>query len=307
MRTLHGWAPAKINLGLRVLERRDDGYHELRTVLQTISLADRLSVGYDRAAAAGVELQCSDAGLSGPENLAARAARELLARGDWPGSVHIHLEKNIRAGGGLGGGSSDAAAVLLALSRLLDPRPAPALLHEVAAGLGSDIPFFLVGGTAVAVGRGEEVYPLPDPPHERCLLLLVPDFGISTPEAYADLSRGRQSGLTPAERRNIISVFCSTTSVSACGDARNATGLLSNDFEAAVFPRFPQLSEWKDRLVKAGALFAMLSGSGSALFGVFAGRRDAALARQRFFEDFRGQALVVREMSRKSYGVLWSA
>jgi 4-diphosphocytidyl-2-C-methyl-D-erythritol kinase len=84
-------------------------------------------------------------------------------------------------------------------------------------------------------------------------------------------------------------------------------GLLSNDFEAAVFPRFPQLSEWKDRLLKAGALLAMLSGSGSALFGVFADRRGAAAARDRFFEDFPGEALVVREMNRKAYGVLWSA
>jgi len=306
MRTLHGWAPAKVNLSLRVLERREDGYHELRTILQTISLADRLSVAYDPAGQ-GVALECSDPSLAGPENLAARAARELLERGKWPGSVRIRLEKRIRPGSGLGGGSSDAAAVLLALGRLLEPRPAASVLHEVAAGLGSDVPFFLVGGAAVGLGRGEEVYPLPDPPRERCLLLLVPSFGISTAEAYGQLSRQRVARLTPAERRHIISVFCSTTSVPACGDARIAMGLLSNDFEAAVFPRFPELSEWKDRLVKAGAALAMLSGSGSALFGVFADRRGAAAARQRFFEDFAGEALVVREMSRKSYGVLWSA
>jgi 4-diphosphocytidyl-2-C-methyl-D-erythritol kinase len=325
MRTLHGWAPAKINLGLRVLERRGDGYHELRTILQTISLADRLSVGYDPAAGAsparagaiagveqvrlGVEpvrLDCSDPALAGPENLAFRAARDLLARGDWRGSVHIRLEKKIPPGSGLGGGSSDAAAVLLALARLLDPPPSAALLHEVAAGLGSDVPFFLLGGAAMAVGRGEEVYPLPDPPCERCLLLLIPRFAVATPEAYSLLGRQRVAGLTPEQRRHIISVFCSATSVSARGEARNAMGLLSNDFEAAVFPRFPQLSEWKDRLVKAGALLAMLSGSGSALFGVFAGRREAAAAR-RLLEGFAGQALVVREMSRKSFGVLWSA
>jgi 4-diphosphocytidyl-2-C-methyl-D-erythritol kinase len=320
MRTLHGWAPAKINLGLRVLERRDDGYHELRTVLQTISLADRLSVGYDHPAGGGgvaragaadaganaVELECSDSALAGPENLAFRAARDLMARGDWPGSVQIRLEKKIPPGSGLGGGSSDAAAVLLALARLLDPPPPAALLHEVAAGLGSDVPFFLLGGAAMAVGRGEEVYPLPDPPRERCLLLLIPSFAISTPEAYRLLRRQRVAGLTPEQRRHIISVFCSATSVSDRGEARNAMGLLSNDFEAAVFPRFPHLSEWKDRLVKAGALLALLSGSGSALFGVFAGRREAAAAR-RLFEGFAGQALVVREMSRKSFGVLWSA
>jgi 4-diphosphocytidyl-2-C-methyl-D-erythritol kinase len=244
--------------------------------------------------------------LAGPEILAARAARELFARGGWRGSVAIRLEKKIRPGSGLGGGSSDAAAVLLALRRLLQPQPAASLLYEVAAGLGSDVPFFLVGGAAVAVGRGEEVYPLPDPGCQRCLLLLIPGFGISTAEAYQQLSQGRE-GLTAAERRHIISVFCSTTSVPAWGDAQEATGLLSNDFEVAVLPRFPQLSEWKDRLVKAGALLAMLSGSGSALFGVFPDRRSAAMARCRFFEDFPGEALIVREMSRKSYGVLWGA
>ena len=162
MRTLHGWAPAKINLGLRVLERRADGFHELRTILQTISLADRLSVGYDPRSDAGVVFECSDPKLAGPDNLAVRAARVLLEQGKWPGSVAIRLEKKVPPGSGLGGGSSDAAAVLLALSRLLNPRPARAQLHEIAAGLGSDIPFFLVGGTAVGVGRGEEIYPLPD-------------------------------------------------------------------------------------------------------------------------------------------------
>ncbi len=306
MRTLHGWAPAKINLGLRVLERRADGFHELRTVLQTISLADRLSVGYDAAGKSGVTLECSNSSLAGPDNLAARAAGDLLSRG-WSGSVTINLEKKIRPGSGLGGGSSDAAAVLRALSLLLDPPPKPSVLFEVAAGLGSDVPFFLVGGAAVGVGRGEEVYPLPDPRCERALLLLVPEFGISTAEAYGALAQSRVSGLTPDERRNIISVFCSATSVSACGGARDTTGLLSNDFEAAVFPRFPQLSEWKDRLLTAGARLAMLSGSGSALFGVFTDHRSAAAARRRFFESFAGEALVVREMSRKRYGVLWSA
>jgi 4-diphosphocytidyl-2-C-methyl-D-erythritol kinase len=307
MRTLHGWAPAKINLGLRVLERRADGFHELRTVLQTISLADRLSVGYDPDAAGGIALECNDPSLAGPANLAARAAHGLLERGGWPGSVKISLEKKIRPGSGLGGGSSDAAAVLRALKLLLDPPPEDSVLYEVAAGIGSDVPFFLVGGAAVGVGRGEEVYPLPDPPRSRCLLLLIPDFGISTAEAYGALAQGRVTSLTPAERRHIISVFCSAISVSACGGAQDTTGLLSNDFEAAVFPRFPQLSEWKDRLVNAGARLAMLSGSGSALFGIFPDHRSAAAVRRRLFADFAGEALVVREMSRKNYGVLWNA
>ena len=179
MRSLSGPAPAKINLGLRVLNRRSDGYHELRTIFQTISLADHLTVGYDPRGDGEVELDCDDISLSTKDNLAVRAAESLLRAGAWRGRVAIELKKRIPAGAGLGGGSSDAAAVLLALGRLLKPRPHTAMLAEVAAELGSDVPFFLHGGTAVGLGRGEEVYPLPDQPRRR-LVLVTPEIFVSS-------------------------------------------------------------------------------------------------------------------------------
>ncbi len=303
MRFLAGLAPAKVNLGLRVLGRRPDGYHEIRTILQTISLADRLRVGYERGGPRRIILQCSDPALQGEDNLAARAAKTLLASGPWRGRVLIELTKKIPAGAGLGGGSSDAAAVLLALRRLLRPAPSPDLLFEVAAGLGADVPFFLVGGRAVGVGRGDEVYPLPEP-GRQWMLLLAPEAPISTPEAYRELSRGRPPELTPEAGRNIINSFCSRISVPAEGGAGNLSGALSNDFEQVVFRRFPILHDWKKRLNKAGASFAMMSGSGSALFGWFASRQAALKARQAF-QSFPGKVCVVRTLDRRSYHASW--
>src|SRR5262249_36130499 len=158
-----------INLGLRVLYRRPDNFHEIRTIFQTISLSDRVELVYQRGRKTrSVELTCRRAELAGPGNLAARAALRLLEATGSAGSVRLHLEKRTPIGAGLGGGSSDAAAVLLALGSLLRPQPSRELLHRLAQDLGSDVPFFLVGGRALGVGRGAEVYPLADIP-ERWL------------------------------------------------------------------------------------------------------------------------------------------
>ena len=190
MPTLWGQAPAKINLGLRIVGRRRDGYHELRTVLQTISLADRLTVSYARRGSAQVTLRCNDQALENEDNLAYRAARDLLAAKHCAGHVRIDLEKRIPHGSGLGGGSSDAAAVLLALERLLRPPPPPQLLFEIATRLGSDVPFFLVGGTAVGVGRGEEVYPFSGRP---------PPLGFGAGASDPDIDSRRLSAASPAK------------------------------------------------------------------------------------------------------------
>ncbi len=308
MRVLSGRAPAKVNLALKILERRADGFHELRTVFQTISLADRLLVGLGRGGPAQDRLSCSDPTLEGPRNLAARAARALLDAGGWKGAAAITLEKRIPVGAGLGGGSSDAAAVLLALRRLLKPAPPVALLFEVAASLGSDVPFFLVGGTALGIGRGEEVYPLPDQPR-KWLLLLAPDLQIATPDAYRELARGRPR-LTAASRRNIINGFCSGVSVSEDREGESLAGTplasFENDFEAVVFRQHPALKNWKGKLLRSGASRAMLSGSGSALFGVFSDRRQALLARAGF-DAFPGKVSVVRTLTRRTYRSLWQS
>lgn len=308
MPTLTGRAPAKVNLALRILGKRPDGFHELRTVLQTISLADRLTVTYRPRARACVTLDCDQPELAGSDNLAARAASQLLKAGKWPGAVEIRLEKRIPVGAGLGGGSSDAAAVLLALSKMLHPHPLPAVLCKVAADLGSDVPFFLVGGRCVGVGRGEEVYPLPDP-LRRWLVVLAPDRPISTAQAYADLDRGRRSGLTPQAAGNIINVFYSGIGVPRReAEVRHVSkippDLFANDFEKVVFRQFRGLELWRDRLVRSGADAAMLSGSGSALFGLF-GDRSRAQSAAATFGDFPGTVWVGPTLSRRACQSVW--
>ncbi len=176
IRTARLRAFAKLNLGLRVLYRRPDGYHELRTVFQTISLADRLEISYAPARSTRIEMSGT------PEitdNLAERAARLVLDAAGKHGAVALRLQKSIPAGGGLGGGSSDAAAVLLALPVLAGARLPLERLSALAAQLGSDVPFFLYGGTALGLGRGEELYPLPDLPATDALLV-APDVHSST-------------------------------------------------------------------------------------------------------------------------------
>ena len=305
MPTLVGQAPAKINLGLRIVGRRRDGYHELRTVLQTISLADRLAVSYQRRGSAQVTLRCNDQALENEDNLAYRAARDLLAANHWKGRVKIDLEKRIPCGSGLGGGSSDAAAVLLALERLLRPAPPPELLFDIAARLGSDVPFFLVGGTAVGVGRGEEVYPLPDG-RRHWALLLVPPIRISTADAYRRLRLPKLSSLTAKSRQPIIDGFYARVCASERGGWQDLAALLPNDFEDVIFQAFPDLQQWKSRLAKAGASAAMMCGSGAALCGLFSDRRSAIRARDSL-RGLSGNSYVVRTLSRRSYCRLWSS
>ncbi|MDA1314746.1 MAG: 4-(cytidine 5'-diphospho)-2-C-methyl-D-erythritol kinase [Acidobacteria bacterium] len=307
MPTLTGRAPAKINLALKILNRHPDGFHELRTVLQTISLADRLKVTYRPRARNAVHLVCDRPELAGDDNLAAIAARRLIEAGSRRGTVEIELNKRIPVGAGLGGGSSDAAAVLLALARMLRPAPPPALLFTVAAGLGSDVPFFLVGGRCVGLGRGEEVYPLPDIPRQW-LLVLAPDRPISTVHAYRDLDRARRTRLTVAASRNIISGFCSGISAPQETGTHSTTeappNQFVNDFEAVTFQRFPELGRWKDRLVRAGASGAMLSGSGSAVFGLFP-IRASAVAASRAFDTFPGKVLIACTIGRRACRAVW--
>jgi len=295
MNTLSGKAFAKVNLGLRILDRRADGFHELRTVFQTISLADRLTVGYEPADAVEVELRCSRPELETDENLAARAARELLSRLGVGGTVRIDLDKRIPYGAGLGGGSSDAGAVLLALEQLIEPTPPGATLHEAACVLGSDVPFFLFGGRAVGVGRGEEVYPLPDPAR-TWMVVLEPAVAVSTAEAYRKLAAARGGALTHDRKRLILSSFCVGFRAPA-GGGPDADADWANDFEETVFDSLPALQPLKQRLREAGAARALLSGSGSALFGMF-GSREGAMRAKRSLESEAGEVKVVAHLAR---------
>ncbi len=262
---------AKINLSLEVLNKRPDGFHNLRTIFQTISLHDVIGIAVSPGEQA-VTLE-SDLEIPG-ENLIVRAARAVLAETGVSASVHFRLEKRIPMGGGLGGGSTDAAAVLLALPGLLGCAvPLPRLM-EIATALGSDIPFFLVGGTAAGLGRGTELYPMPDAAGGFGLLVL-PDVHVSTPDAFRSLNRGEAPPPGPQ-----VSLTEQAGLALAAGDPSWA-GACVNDFESAVFARHPLLADLRSQLESAGASPARMTGSGAALFGLFPAeaQRDQAAAR----------------------------
>lgn len=288
-------ALAKINLALRVLRRRPDGFHELRTIYQTISLADSLELEFTPSRGTRVEMRCDP---EIPDNLVVRAARLVMDTLRITGRVALRLQKRIPMGSGLGGGSSDAAAVLLALPVLAGRRVALEALIPMAAALGSDVPFFLLGGTAVGVGRGEEVYPLPDLPPARGLVL-APAVHASTRDAYRALGR-RLTSEIPA---NIIGKFQSCASVTGFGaPAEGWPAPAENDFEEVVFRRHPELKLLRRQLLRFGADPVMMTGSGSALFGIF--RSPEAL--QKALLSFRKEKVFpIALVSRARYRSLW--
>jgi 4-diphosphocytidyl-2-C-methyl-D-erythritol kinase len=281
-------ALAKINLDLRVLGKRPDGYHELRTIFQTISLADRLELVFTPEKKTSIEI---DDALSIPDNLAVRAARLALAAMRVTGKVEIHLVKRIPMGAGLGGGSSDAAAILLALPVLAGRALSLERLGQLAAQLGSDVNFFLQGGTALGIGRGHEVFSLPDAPARRAVLV-APGTHVSTADAYRRLS----PHLTSESQQNKIfsfgcQVWAGGVSPAAC-----------NDFEAVVFRQHPGLAALKKKLLRAGAVLALMSGSGSAIFGLF--RTGAEVARALASLE-KENAFPVSLVNRARYRALW--
>ena len=294
---------AKLNLDLRVLHKRPDGYHEIRTVFQTISVHDTLEIAVEPAARTGITLDCN---VEIPGNLVVTAARALLQRLRTSARVHFRLWKRIPMGGGLGGGSSNAAAVLLALPPLLGQRLRWDAALEIAAGLGSDVPFFLVGGTALGLGRGTELYPLADAPRSPGLLI-APGVHVSTAAAYADLAR--PAALTePLLLRDINRFQRCVWQLGVSGEGGSGGGVpedFHNDFEAVVFRRHPRLRRLRAALEKAGARTARMTGSGSTLFGLFAsaGERDRAAGAWDQGRD--GAALPFTFVTRAQYGSIW--
>ncbi|HSL92981.1 MAG TPA: 4-(cytidine 5'-diphospho)-2-C-methyl-D-erythritol kinase [Bacillota bacterium] len=243
------FSPAKVNLYLRIHHRRPDGYHELTTVLQTVNFGD-----FVRFASADRLRLTAPADLpQGGGNLAWRAAEAFYTVLGRIPRVHITLEKNIPAQAGLGGGSSNAATVLRGLNAMHGFALSAATLSELAAGLGSDVAFFLHGGTALATGRGEIVRPLPDLP-PFYIRIIKPAFGLSTPDVYALWSGG-----APMDYEAVLALL----------DDFDPRRLLHNDLEQPAFALRPELTAFKDRLMSEGAEAALLSGSGSAVFGVY--------------------------------------
>jgi 4-diphosphocytidyl-2-C-methyl-D-erythritol kinase len=278
---------AKINLFLNVIGRRPDNYHELRTIFQAISLYDSIDLSIATGSDFEVLLSSSDPALAGPENLVSRAIRAIAPEIGFQGSASVHLEKRIPVARGLGGGSSDAAAALIGMLRLTRARLPLSRLMEIAANLGADVPFFLFGGRALAVNRGDEIYPLPNGPSRSIVVVSPREIGVSTKDAYQWLS----AELTNRSKAPNIWGFC------ALCWSRQET--VSNDFESPVFSRHPRLREIRDGLLKRGAANAALAGSGSAVFGVFRNPAQARRTARAFPED---SVFVVETLSREKYG-----
>jgi len=280
---------AKINLCLRIMGRRPDGYHELRTIFQTISLHDtlKLSIASVSGGAEMLSVSSNDPELEGQDNLVFRAIRAIIPEIGFRGAVSAYLEKRIPVARGLGGGSSDAAAALIGMLRLTGKELPPERLMEIAAGLGADVPFFLFGGRALGVSRGDEIYPLADAPRRTILVVSPNGIGVSTKEAYEWLS----PELTRLSKPNRIWKFCAL--------CWSRAGEVSNDFEGPVFHRYRRLREIRDVLLERGAAEAALAGSGSAVFGIFRNPAQARRAARAFPKD---SVFVVKTVSRGEYG-----
>lgn len=287
-------APAKINVGLAVLGARADGYHELRTLFQTVSLCDLILL---RRARRGVRVCCPALPGLGESNLAHRAAALFLERTGVPGGVRIDLQKRIPAGAGLGGGSSDAAAVLLGCCRLFGLRPEPARLRDWAAALGSDVPFFLEGGSAVGSGRGERIEPLQPFPGPVVALLHLGAEGLSTAAVYRAVRAGALTGGTRA--------FTILLARWREGNLRRLGTSLFNDLEIPAFALAPGLAAVKEQFDKAGALGTLLCGSGSGVFGLFGSAHAADRARGRLKAVLPGRLVKAAFLpARRRWGVV---
>jgi 4-diphosphocytidyl-2-C-methyl-D-erythritol kinase len=294
---------AKINFGLYIGAARADGFHELRTVYQTIALHDLIRVSVGRGS--GIEILCTNKDPRVPldsSNTCYRIAELVLGELGVKSRVIIEIDKRLPVQGGMGAASSNAVATMIALERALKEKLSPVARLKIAAEVGSDLPLFLVGGTVLGVGRGEEVYPMPDLPGLP-IVIVTPELGVSTPRAFADwdaLNTERLTRSEPSDRLFEVGRLLSSwltdlnfsgspnTGAPAKGGSR-AGKLLSdlvrtgieNDFEKVVFPQYPELRDIKGALERAGAKYASLSGSGSTLYGLFRSRDDAARAASR--------------------------
>lgn len=265
---------------LNILGRRTDGFHELETVMQPVNLCDEL--GFERTND-GIQLTCSDPALpADASNLVHRAATAFLQRRGMGGGVRMHLKKKVPLAAGLGGGSGNAATTLLALNELFNQALTKEQLHEIAASLGSDVPFFLQSNPALATGRGEHIQSLPPfPALTGCAFLLVhPGFGIATAWAYKELARFPTAlNGQPGRAAKLISLLDS-------GDLRRASAGFYNSLEAPALEKYPWLAVLQDFLRENGAIVTLMSGSGSTTFAIASDLCAAQELEERVKEKF---------------------
>lgn len=278
-------APAKVNLILRILDRRSDGYHNLWSVMQTVALEDEMHIRL-RPGHEDIRLRCNVSELATDRtNLVHRAASAVLARAGQSSGIDVDLRKRIPMGAGLGGGSSDAAATIIGLNQLLQLNWSMTQMTEVGQLLGSDVPFFLYGPTAIVSGRGETVRPM-GIEGTRWAVLVNPGFGVETKWAYNELASTR-GGVRPLGRLHQEIDHQQRLTWSELSAAAE------NDFESPVFAAHEVLREIKQTLLDQGADIALLSGSGATVFGLFANEAEARRAEAHFLRDNRLKVYVV--------------
>jgi 4-diphosphocytidyl-2-C-methyl-D-erythritol kinase len=293
-------ALAKINLRLEVVGKRADGFHELRTIFQSISLQDEIRLRSTRKPDITLKVLGNNSLSNEPveKNLVYRAVGSLRQELKLADGVAIELRKVIPAGRGLGGGSSDAAAALIGYLRLVKKQLPRERLFELAAALGADVPFFLEGGRALGIGKGDEIYPLPEISQLSLLVVSPKSIHVSTPDAYRWLNSPQLDALQTCAPQ--LTKFTGNPKLYwFCALAWSLQGSpLRNDFEEAVFQQHPRLAEIKRDLLQNGASEALLAGSGSAVFGVFPSPAKARRAVVGFPHD---QTFVCETVSRDSY------
>jgi 4-diphosphocytidyl-2-C-methyl-D-erythritol kinase len=278
--------PAKVNLYLKVLARREDGYHDLVTVMQPLTLADELRL----TPGGGLSLECRHPEVpSGDQNLVWRAAQKFTAAIGQEPQVHIRLVKNIPVAAGLGGGSSDAAGTLLALNKLTGTPLDSAALHSLAAELGADVPFFLRPGPAVGQGIGTNLSPLDLPPF--WYVLLNPGYSISTRWVYANLDMEALAQIGAPFREAF--------------NGERPEDWVANDLETVTVSRFSELRELLERLSQTGARAWGMSGSGPTLFGLFHEAESAQAAGARLRQNFSGWLAVARGLTQMEGETDW--
>jgi 4-diphosphocytidyl-2-C-methyl-D-erythritol kinase len=293
MREIRIPAFAKVNLRLDVLGKRADGYHELRTIFQTVTLQDSLRFRPGREPGIDLKIQGNEqlSQEAVEKNLVYRAVDAVRRDLKIHAGVEILLKKRIPAGRGLGGGSSDAAAALLGYLQFTREKLDSTRLLEIASELGADVPFFLLGGRALGLSKGDEIYPLPDIPKLSLLIVSPKNIHVPTPDAYRWLHAPELASLTKSAANHKLFQFCAL-----CWSTPGER--LSNDFESAVFQRHPRLNEIRRELLHRGASEALLAGSGSAVFGVFPSPAKARRAVVGFPHD---QTFVCETISRSGY------
>lgn len=275
-------APAKVNLYLRVVGKRQDGYHLIDSLMVPVSLYDEIEITKPRTTKSLLTVTCDDPIVPvGKKNLAYKAAALVLDRASVSEPVHIHIRKQIPVGGGLGGGSSDAAATMLGLNQHLGLGVSQRSMLELATQLGADVPFFVHGRPAIARGIGERLKLLTSVP-KLWIIILYPGFPVSTRWAY----QGLKFKLTKVIRNTKLNLHLD--------DYGELAPLLVNDLEGVTIRRYPRIAHLKERLLQEGATGALMSGSGSSVFGIFAAEKRAKKAFRCMQQEEQVRAFLVR-------------